>query len=342
MNAMRPAVFALLLACAPGNAQTGPLAGAGTAFDMRINSKEVLEAVEPVREKLQESSAAFFIGNDIVAYGMVVSEDGMILSKASQLPDDEKLYVRIDETRYGRPQIIASDEETDLVLVKVEAKGLTVPEIDESYPDPGTIVVSNGSSTRFARRAKMGVISAPARPIAATDRDLPYLGVSFSEGLKISEVPLKSPAATAGLKVDDILLEADHTPLKSMDDFAMVMDSKKPGDLLPVKVRRGRREFEMMVTLGSRLQFLGEKGMPLSRNDMMSGYVSKRRDGFPMVLEHDSPLPPSLMGGPLLDLHGKVRGLNIARANRAETYALPIDLAMKTCQKLISQQKLQQ
>lgn len=31
------------------------------------------------------------------------------------------------------------------------------------------------------------------------------------------------------------------------------------------------------------------------------------------------------MGGPVLDLDGKCIGMNIARANRAETFAIPVE-----------------
>ena len=31
------------------------------------------------------------------------------------------------------------------------------------------------------------------------------------------------------------------------------------------------------------------------------------------------------MGGPVLDLDGKLIGMNIARANRAETFAIPVE-----------------
>ena len=32
----------------------------------------------------------------------------------------------------------------------------------------------------------------------------------------------------------------------------------------------------------------------------MSGPVSKRKDNFPMIIQHDLPLPKEAMGGPLL------------------------------------------
>jgi serine protease Do len=41
------------------------------------------------------------------------------------------------------------------------------------------------------------------------------------------------------------------------------------------------------------------------------------------VLQHDTPLFPEQCGGPLLDLEGKVVGINIARQGRISSLAIP-------------------
>ena len=45
--------------------------------------------------------------------------------------------------------------------------------------------------------------------------------------------------------------------------------------------------------------------------------------GFQRVLQHDTVLEPEDCGGPLVDLEGRVVGVNIARAGRIETLAIP-------------------
>ena len=64
----------------------------------------------------------------------------------------------------------------------------------------------------------------------------------------------------------------------------------------------------------------------MSRNDQMSGgalSLSKRRSDFPRVLHHDTPLIKDRVGGPLLNLDGVCIGMNIARASRVATFAIP-------------------
>ena len=54
-----------------------------------------------------------------------------------------------------------------------------------------------------------------------------------------------------------------------------------------------------------------------------------------MAIQHDSVLNPGDCGGPLVDLEGKAIGLNIARAGRVESYALPAGIVRETVEKLL-------
>ena len=60
--------------------------------------------------------------------------------------------------------------------------------------------------------------------------------------------------------------------------------------------------------------------------NQMGTSISARRDGFPAVIQHDSPLTANTCGGPLVSLEGKVIGINIARSGRVESFALPSDV----------------
>jgi serine protease Do len=69
---------------------------------------------------------------------------------------------------------------------------------------------------------------------------------------------------------------------------------------------------------------------------MLGGPVSKRASDFPAVFQHDTVLRPADCGGPLVDLSGKAIGINIARAGRTETYALPADIITPLLEPLMS------
>jgi S1-C subfamily serine protease len=55
------------------------------------------------------------------------------------------------------------------------------------------------------------------------------------------------------------------------------------------------------------------------------GRLSEKTGGYPDVIQHDIPLPPELCGGPLFNLNGKCVGVNVSRAGRTKTYAIPAD-----------------
>ena len=70
----------------------------------------------------------------------------------------------------------------------------------------------------------------------------------------VSEVVPDSPAGKAGLKVNDVLLNANDTNLKDMKRtaFAELIAAKRSGTLLSLEVRRGTELLTVKVKLGPR------------------------------------------------------------------------------------------
>ena len=71
-------------------------------------------------------------------------------------------------------------------------------------------------------------------------------------GVKFADVTAGSPAAKAGLKGGDIMVEFDGKPIGNLYDFTYALRAKKPGDEVKVKVIRDAKPFEVTVTLGKR------------------------------------------------------------------------------------------
>ena len=59
--------------------------------------------------------------------------------------------------------------------------------------------------------------------------------------------------------------------------------------------------------------------------EMFPGGKSIRRDGFTGVFVHDAVLTPNRCGGPVFDMAGNFRGINIARYSRTATIVMPAD-----------------
>src|SRR5262249_51369806 len=145
-----------------------------------------------------------------------------------------------------------------------------------------------------------------------------YLGVvpeAADMGVKITSVERNTPAAKAGLKVDDMILAVAGKTVADVESFRQMLLDRKPGDEVALRVKRGDEELDLKATLGKR---------PANRADIqnnMGSKLSERRIGFPHILQHDSVVKPEDCGGPLVDLDGKVIGINISRAGRTESYA---------------------
>jgi S1-C subfamily serine protease len=60
--------------------------------------------------------------------------------------------------------------------------------------------------------------------------------------------------------------------------------------------------------------------------NLMGSALSPRRSGYPTILTHDSIVKPADCGGPLVDLDGNVIGINISRAGRTESWAIPTEI----------------
>ena len=85
----------------------------------------------------------------------------------------------------------------------------------------------------------------------------PYFGSvpDFRDDLKgvlFADVQNNSPAAKAGLKPGDLMVEFDGKPIQNLYDFTYALRSKKPGDRIVVVVKRNGQDIKADVTLEAR------------------------------------------------------------------------------------------
>lgn len=277
-------------------------------------------AFQQVAARARLSTVRVLVAGKQVSLGTVVATDGWILTKAStlrgaaevQLPDGQQVPARL----------VGVHEPYDLALLHVAAHGLQPIRWRPSKEIAvGSWVVSVGPE---AVPVAVGVISVgtrklpPARPKPSPNSG--YLGISLdtqAREARISEVLPGGGAAKAGLKANDIILAIAGKKVPDGDTLLRILNYLKPGEEVELKVKRGDQELSLRVKLGRR---------PLDRGEFqnrLGGELSERRSGFPRVLQHDGVLRPADCGGPLVDLQGRAVGLNICRAGRTESYAVP-------------------
>ncbi len=291
--------------------------------ELRKNGETVVAVFEEQRAVLQKSSAVIREGRKELAYGVVISADGYILTKASEVAKISAISVTVDEAKFDNAKVVASDATWDVALLKIEAQGLQPIQYASSSDIPqGTWVVANGATSGSRRRALPGIISAKPREIPASGGAA--LGVVLktkTKALEIEDVNEKSGAQEAGLQKGDVIVMIDGKNVSKIEEMAALMKDKKAGTTVKVTYKRAGKVETVDVRLAAKGELFAEK----SRNDQMSGDYSSRRTGFPRVIQHDVLGNKESTGGPLLNLEGLCIGMNIARADRAQSFAIPVE-----------------
>ena len=70
--------------------------------------------------------------------------------------------------------------------------------------------------------------------------------------MKFADVRDGSPAAKAGFKAGDVMVEFDGKPIQNLYDFTYALQAKKVGDEVLVKVQRNGQPVEAKVLLTKR------------------------------------------------------------------------------------------
>ncbi len=286
--------------------------------DHEKESPAVLELFKPLTRSLTPSMCEVISGERLVL-GTVVGADGWVVSKASEV--EAPVRVRLEGDQLRRAQIHRVSVEHDLVLLKIEATGLQpVRWRTDNPPELGTWLVSLGASPD---PLAIGILSVKPRRVGGdSSNSKAFLGIEHREvegALVVDNVIEGSAAALAGLKTGDTLRFVDGRPIASRSDLLLMLNPKRPGDPLQIVVERDTEVLDIRARLG---EWPGEFSRR-RRNDRLAGDLSTRRSLFPEVMQHDSILEPEECGGVVVDLDGKACGLNIARAGRIATYAIP-------------------
>ncbi len=285
--------------------------------------KEVFEAVKPGIDKIAPSMVALMDGDKTLALGTIVRENGFILTKHTEIAKAKALKVRLPDGRTLPAREVQEFAGHDLALVKTRAEGLPAISI-LGRPEAihlGSLVFSPGASGGESVVGQ-GIVSLLDRSLNESGG---YLGIAMNEvedAIKVTEVLPASPAGKAGLRKSDRIIAVNDTPLRRTQEFSDYIRKQTPDSIVRVKVRRGTEEKIIGVTLGDRAK-LAARPRPEDPMSALGTEVSARHTGFPLVFQHDQPLRPSDCGGVVINIHGEVVGVNVARANRVETYAVP-------------------
>lgn len=292
----------------------------------RTNGRQTLGAVEKLKPFTTDCAARIesLLGH-VICSATIVGEDGYVLIKGSEVPELEKVRIHFADGR--KTDLREVHRETRLDLLLAQAVGITGLHA-ASFTAARSLTMGQWlcSVADSGKEPRIGIVSARIRRIPG---DGAALGIRMDEkqakdgkGVRIVGIASDSPAEAAGLHENDVLLSIAGEPVGQSRRVHDLVNKRQPGETIEVSYLRKNKEESCRVRLASRTKVLQN----WEGEDFANGGISMRSDNFPEVVQHDIPLHPADMGGPVATLEGKIIGINIARVDRVTTFALPMEV----------------
>lgn len=241
-----------------GKNYNGTVVWSDSQLDLSITKIEA-NNLEPIplgdSEKIRVGETVYAIGNPIgfefrrtVTSGIISAKNRSIKieenGKESYMSDLLQTDATINPGNSGGPLINPDGEVIGINTVKIssaEGIGFAIPinvvkNVIESYKETGNF-----------EQATLGVYAYDKEVLKYLDSNL-----NFEEGIYIAQINKESPAEKAGLKEADIILSIDGKTLNRMNDLREYIYSKKPEETITLKIKRGKIEKEIKITLGKK------------------------------------------------------------------------------------------
>ena len=122
-----------------------------------------LQQVSPRLQKLLGSSYVSRSRQDMGS-GVLVSDDGYILTNNHVISQVQNISVGLWDGRFATAQVVGSDPETDLAVLKIDLSGLpAAPLAVDTKVRVGDVVLAIGNAFGLSHTVTMGIISATGR-----------------------------------------------------------------------------------------------------------------------------------------------------------------------------------
>ena len=295
------------------------------------NHPDVHQAFIPIIADVRKSTVQIETDKQHVALGAIIDPAGLIVSKSSEL--EGALRCKLSDGTIYPAKILVRDAKHDLALLHLEntasRRFTAIRWRKNKDPKVGSWLVTPGIGTD---PLSIGIVSVNTNPVP---HERGFLGVQLTQseqGPRIEVVFPGSAAHTAGLKQGDIVTSLNGDSITNRRKFMNQLARMMPAQKITLRILREQEEQQLEVRLG-RMEGLDALETRFGVMNSMGGALSLRRSDFPSAFTHDTVLRPEQCGGPVVDMDGHVAGINIARAGRTCSYALPAEMVLQLVDK---------
>ncbi len=292
----------------------------GMQTSQRRDNAAMKRLVAPIAESSRGAIVKIYSGDDAVAMGTIVAADGYLVTKRSELTGDP-IRVRMSDGRMLPGRVASVRRTSDLALIKIESdETFEAVRLEDRTPPEGSFLISPG---RTGRTIGIGVVGSGRIAVEHQGRLGVVLVSTEQQGAAVNVVQAGSGAELAGIERGDRIVAVNGRTTSDKSQVVGTLSQMYPGDTVQLTIVRGAARLEMDARLRD-LRVLEE-----TENDArVNGPRNDRLSGFADVIQHDTVLNPDECGGPIMDIQGRVVGINIARAGRVVSYALPASVVM--------------
>jgi serine protease Do len=286
---------------------------------------EFNDSLKPALTDAAKSTVRVWSGRNRLAYGTVVGDGSRVLTKWSEVArSNGNIRVESSTGEAAPAKVVGVYEDDDIAVLETTGTPLVPVKWSPEGPKLGGFLAAPQPD---GRPAAFGVVSVLERNLRETDKA--YLGVEADPrfegpGVRIAGISEDSGASAAGLKPGDIILKVGERPISGLLELKNSLVGISPGSTVKVIARSGGKEKTFDVLLGNRPNLMTNfPGDRLRVMERMGGEISRVRDSFSRAIQTDMRPQPDQIGGPVVDLQGRVIGITIARADRTRSFVMP-------------------